>query len=93
MKNHYLRLMEKELNRMWINQYSILVYPQGKDKFLITDGKRGFIAKGHEVYKAMRKIPDKAGYAKFWEGMKHVERKGKITNKKDRKFEKVTPSV
>jgi len=82
MKHHYLRLMEKELNRMWINQYSITILDQGKDNFLISDGKRGFYAKGHEAFKAMKKIPDKAGYSKFWEGMKQVEKKGKIRNKK-----------
>ena len=78
MRHHYLRLIEKELFRLWINQYSISVMEQGKDKFLISDGKRGFIAKGHEIYAHIRKIPDKAGYAKFWDGMKEIEKKGKV---------------
>ena len=81
MRNHYLKLLEKELKRMWINQYSILVMPQGKDKFLISDGKRGFYTKGHVAYAAMKKIPDKAGYAKFWDGMKSVEKAGKVPRK------------
>ena len=78
MRHHYLRLLEKELKRLWINQYSILIMEQGKDYFLFSDGKRGFIAKGHTAYAAMKKIHDKAGYAKFWDGMREVERAGKL---------------
>jgi L-rhamnose mutarotase len=81
MRHHYLRLLEKELKRLWINQYSILITEQGKDKFMFSDGKRGFIAKGHIAYAAMKKIPDKAGYQKFWEGMREVEKANKIRPK------------
>jgi len=81
LKHHYRRLLEKQLTRLWINQYSICVNELGKDKFYITDGKRGFQAKGHEIYKAIQKVPDKGGYAKFWIGMRELE---KIYQKKVR---------
>jgi hypothetical protein len=88
MKHHYLKLIERELFRLWINQYSISVMELGKDKFLISDGKRGFTAKGHEIYKHIRKIPDKAGYSKFWEGMREIEKKGKVRPSKHKNTEK-----
>jgi uncharacterized protein YunC (DUF1805 family) len=73
MRHHYLRLLERELQRMWINQYSVIVVELGKDKFLVSDGNRGFVSKGHKVYAAMKKLPDKAGYSKFWDGMRELE--------------------
>jgi hypothetical protein len=78
MRNHYRHLIERELNRLWINQYSVAVIDLGKDKFYISDGKRGFKAKGHEIYRQIKKIPDKGGYSKFWLGMKELENKGKV---------------
>jgi len=69
MKNHYLRLIEKELDRLYVGSQNILVLKLGKDKFHLTDGKSSLYAKGHQIYALTKKLHDKAGVNKFWRAM------------------------
>jgi len=69
MKNHYLNLIEKELDRLWVGSQNVLVIAQGKDKFILTDGNNSLHAKGHQVYKLTKRLHDKAGVVKFWKAM------------------------
>ena len=70
MRNHYRRLLERELDRLLINQETVLIVPLGKDKFIISDGRRSLRAKGHEIYRRTKKLQDRASYGKFWASMK-----------------------
>jgi hypothetical protein len=82
MKKHYQRLLEKELKRLWINETAVLIISEGKDKFTVSDGKRFFSAKGHLIYKHIRRLPNRAGYEKFWYALKPLTHKGKQPQKK-----------
>jgi hypothetical protein len=51
---------------------TVCVLKLGKDKFTITDGRRFSKGKGHQFYKAIKTLPDKAGYERFWNALKKV---------------------
>jgi len=70
MRNHYLRLLERELDRLFISQETVIIIGIGNDKFMISDGRRSFKAKGHEIYRKTKRLQDRASYSKFWAAMK-----------------------
>ena len=74
MKNHYLRLIEKELDRLWVGRNNVIVLPLGKDKFYLTSDKRQLRAKGHEVARILKKLPNKAGPEKFWKSLEKLSK-------------------
>jgi len=77
LKRHYQRLLEKELKRLWINETAVVVISNGKDKFTISDGKRYLQAKGHLIYRCTKKLPNRAGYDKFWNALKPLQKRDK----------------
>ena len=77
MKNHYEKLLEKELKRLWINDNAVVVISNGKDNFTISDGKRYLYSKGHLIYKHTKTLPNCAGYDKFWNALKSLEHRDK----------------
>ncbi len=70
MKNHYVFLIEKELDRIWVGHQHVLVIKLGKDKFILSDGTTSIKAKGHQIVKLTKRLHDKAGIDKFWRAMK-----------------------
>lgn len=70
MRHHYRILLEKELDRLCISQETVIVLSLGKDKFIVTDGRRSFKSKGHLIYRKTRKLHDRAGYSRFWNAVK-----------------------
>ena len=73
MKNHYLIVIEKELDRLWVGSNHVMVVKLGKDKFLMSDGNTSVKAKGHQIVKITKRLHDKAGLEKFWRAMKPLE--------------------
>jgi hypothetical protein len=69
MKNHYLIVLEKEMARLWIGNQSIAVLKLGKDKFAIVDGPKSVRAKGFQLLRITKKLPDRAGADRFWRNM------------------------
>jgi len=73
MKKYYLRLLEKELERLYISLETVLIHDLGKDKFMISDGRRTVYGKGHEIYRITKQLQDRASYGKFWAAMKQLK--------------------
>lgn len=69
MKNHYLNVLEKEMDRLWCGKQNVAVVSLGKDKYLISDGLKMVKAKGHELYGLIKKLPNRAGSDRMWRAL------------------------
>jgi hypothetical protein len=66
MRNQYLIDIEKELDRLWVGHQQVAVLKLGKDKFALADDKNSARAKGYQILRVTKRLPDRAGLDKFW---------------------------
>lgn len=71
MRNQYLIDIEKELDRLWVGHQQVAVLKLGKDKYALADGKNQVRAKGYQILRVTKKLPDRAGIDKFWNAVKN----------------------
>lgn len=69
----YQAKLEKELERLRVSKTSILILELGKDKFSLSDGNRAVSSHGSKLLRVLKKMPNGAGYGKFFEAFHNAE--------------------
>ena len=69
MKNQYVINLERQLDRLWVGSQHICVIKLGKDKFILSDGRKSVRAHGAKLMKALKPLRDRCGADKFWHAM------------------------
>jgi hypothetical protein len=69
-RNQNLIDIEKELDRLWVGHQQVAVVKLGKDKFALADGRLSVRAKGFQILRVTKKMPDRVGLDRFWKTMK-----------------------
>jgi hypothetical protein len=75
MRGHYLHLIEKELGRLWVGKMNVLVVNNGKDKFTVAGENKSVYAKGHQISKLLKTLPDRSGEERMWKALEPLIRK------------------